>query len=262
MDFERTEQLAIGVAEEAGKLLWKHFGSSGFRVKRDGSLQTAVEVEVEALIRTRVMSAFPQTSFLAEESNELPDTRGLLWVCDPLDGTTNFVNGQPIWGVSIALLEDFKPLIGVVHIPFLRETITAVQGRGAFCNGERVRVRTTDGKQFSDIYTFCSWRSNKFSSNLPGNVRALGSTVYHVAQFACGRTAGGWEMGAKIWDIAAGILLVQEAGGIIRLVDGGNLLDALRKMHDIREQTLPCIFAASLAVYELMREDMAATRIE
>lgn len=260
MDCERAEQFAVRVTEEAGKLLWKHFGSSDSRVKDDGSLQITAEVKAEALIRNRVMSTFPQTSFLAEESNELPDTRGFLWVCDPLDGTTNFVNRQPIWAVSIALLEDLRPLIGVVHIPFLEETISAVRGGGTLCNGERVKTRATDGKQFSDIYTFCSWQSNKFSSNLPGNIRAFGSTAYHVAQFACGRTAGGWEMGARIWDIAAGILLVQEAGGIIRFVDGGDPIDVLREMHDIRGQTVPCIFAANAAVYELMQEDMAVTR--
>jgi myo-inositol-1(or 4)-monophosphatase len=260
MDLKYAESFARRVTEEAGKLLCKFFGSNDFGVKKDGSLQATADIEVETLVRNRVMRVFPQASFLGEESSELSDIGRTLWVCDPLDGTTNFVNGQPNWGVSLALLEDLRPLLGVVHIPILGETVSAVRGKGVFCKGKRVEARVTDGKQFSDIYTFCSWRSNKFSSNLPGNIRAFGSTAYHLAQFACGRTAGGWEMSAKIWDIAAGIILAQEAGGTVRLVDGGDPIERLRNAQDIRDQTLACIFAANPVVYELMRQDMIVTQ--
>jgi myo-inositol-1(or 4)-monophosphatase len=262
MDLKYAEAFAIKVTEEAGGLLCKLFGANDFRIKDNGSLQATAETKVEAFIQDRVFEAFPKASFLGEESNELPNNGDTLWICDPLDGTTNFVNEQPIWGVSLALLEDLKPVVGVVHIPMLGETISAVRGKGVHCKGKKVKARITDGEQFEDIYTFCSWRSNKFASSLPGNIRAFGSTAYHLAQFSCGRTAGGWEMSPKIWDIAAGILLVQEAGGVIHLVEGGDPLDRLREMADIREQFLACVFAASPAVYELMLADMAASQTE
>ena len=262
MDLEHASQCAARAAEEAGQLLLSLYGSRDYQTKEDGSLQTVADVETEALLRDRLTKAIPGAGFLGEESTGLSPTGGLLWVCDPLDGTTNYVNGLPLWGISIALLEDLTPLVGIVHLPFWGETISAVQGKGALCDGERVRVRVASGGHFSDIYTFCSYRSNKFVCNLPGNVRAFGSTVYHIAQFVRGRTVGGWEMGAKVWDIAAGILLVQEAGGIVRSTEGKDLLDVLEEEEDLRLPTFSCMFASSQTVYELMYEDMVRSHAD
>jgi myo-inositol-1(or 4)-monophosphatase len=263
IDPSYAERFAIDLAQEAGQLLLNHFGAKSFRFKDDDSLETEADLEADRLIYARVNETFPHAKCVSEERVKARDSiqapEGLLWIWDPLDGTTNFVNGHPIWGVSLALLENLTPVVGVIHIPILKETISAVSGKGARCNGRRIQVCETDGKQFSDIYTFCSWRSHQFSSHLPGNIRAFGSTAYHSAQVACGRTAGSWEMSARIWDIAAGILIVREAGGVVSLVDGHDPLDRLRRTPDIQQEILPSILASSLSVHELMRQDIIST---
>lgn len=217
--------LARAMAEEAGALALDYFNRRETLVieqKRDPQdLVSIADREVETLIRKRVAERFPDDGFLGEEYGLQPGTSGLTWVVDPIDGTSPFVNGMPNWCVSIALLENDEPVIGVIAAPCHQEIYAAAAGRGATLNDKPLRLDGSRNirnavtgigannyvtpqavaKIVEDVLSAC------------GNFIRNGSGALMLAYVAAGRLVGYYEPYMHAWDCLAGYCLVKEAGG-------------------------------------------------
>jgi myo-inositol-1(or 4)-monophosphatase len=183
--------------------------------KEDGSLVTELDEALASLAKERITVEYPNDAIICEEGSA-EHRAHRTWIIDPLDGTTNFTRGLPIFAISVALAEGTSIIVGGVLIPQLNQTFLAAEGRGAYLGHNRLVVSKKQVLDFGSIVTFCSWRSQDMGLvRLPCNMRAFGSTAYHLALLASGATEGAIELGCRIWDFAAGALLVSEAGGTV-----------------------------------------------
>jgi myo-inositol-1(or 4)-monophosphatase len=229
-------EVAEAAAREAGELLLASFGKiERANVKTKSAardLVTAADVESERLIVSRLRAAFPDHAIEAEEEvKDAADDLRPRWFLDPLDGTVNFVHGIPLFSVSIALYGGNVPQVAVVHLPRLSETFTAERGRGAWSAGEPLRVSSAETLGESILATGFPYRRNELPNNNLENfnrffldlrgIRRMGSAAMDLAYVAAGRLDGYWEMHLSPHDVAAGALLVREAGGIVQDFDGG-----------------------------------------
>ncbi|MFC4077155.1 inositol monophosphatase family protein [Salinithrix halophila] len=229
-------ETAIQAAKEAGKLIREKVYVSK-RVDRKSSahdLVTEVDKASEELVREMILSRHPDHAILGEEGvaagveaskQALEEHRAYeaLWVVDPIDGTTNFVHGFPFFCVSIAFARNQEVVAGVIYDPMQDDLFTAEKGKGAFLNGERITVSRektlpesllatgfpTDARGVRQVNTEAIL---KLAPQVR-NVRAAGSAALHLACVAAGRLTGFWELELNAWDLAAGALLIQEAGG-------------------------------------------------
>ncbi|HVB64469.1 MAG TPA: inositol monophosphatase family protein [Nitrolancea sp.] len=220
--------VAIEVAREAGHILGEHYGRANrVRYKGEVDLVTEIDERSEALIVGRIQAHFPEHNILSEESGSTrsPETDSAYrWIIDPLDGTTNFAHGYPFFCVSIALQRDGETILGVVYAPTLDELFVAELGSGAFLNGRRLAVSSTDALIRSLLVTGFNYDRATARANLSywehflmnsQAVRRDGSAALNLCFIAAGRFDGYWELGLKPWDCAAGDLLVREAGGLV-----------------------------------------------
>jgi len=226
MDLTHVLDGARLAALEAGEILLSLFGRlESVRKKGEGDIDLVTEADVasETMLVRRLRKLLPEASLLAEEGTARDAAGGLRWVIDPLDGTTNFTHGYPVFCVSIALEEDGSVLLGVIHDPTRRETFSAVRGEGATRDGERLSVAgaTSLGEAMLvtgfpyDVHTTRRDNLTQFAAMLK-RARALrrgGSAALDLSYVAAGRMDGFWEESLAPWDVAAGALLVREAGG-------------------------------------------------
>ncbi len=225
------KDLILRAATEAGKLLMDKFESDilvEFKGKYD--LVTAADRESEALIVKVIRDRFPDHDVLAEEADYENLNSDHRWIIDPLDGTTNYAHGYPWFAVSIALEVAGRLELGVVHNPYVGETYFAQRGRGAFLNQRQLKVSTIDTLERSLLATGFAYDHKKCKANnydfftrfqrQAQACRRPGVASLDLASVAAGRFDGFWEMKLKPWDIAAGILLVEEAGGRVTDFDG------------------------------------------
>ena len=218
---DRYLDVAIEIAREAGQVLLAHRGV-GFELKGEHDLVTAADRASEKLVVERLKAEFPNHGIIAEEGGYAEDRSELRWYVDPLDGTTNFAHGFPMWNVTLGLARKGEMIAGVVYDPLNQELFTAERGAGARLNGAPIRVSKAPTLNESLLST--GFPSRKRSENVnihfyyqlamvTHGVRRGGSAAIDLAYTACGRLEGFWEFGLKPWDMAAGSLLVQEAGG-------------------------------------------------
>jgi myo-inositol-1(or 4)-monophosphatase len=212
---------AIDIAREAGQLLLAHRGV-GFELKSAHDLVTAADRASESLIMRRLSEQFPRHGIYAEEGGRAKLDSELRWYVDPLDGTTNFAHGFPIWNVTLALAKRGEVIAGVVYDPLNRELFAAERGAGARLNGAPIRVSRATTLNDSLLSTGFPSRKRHQNVNihfyyqlamLSHGVRRSGSAAIDLAYTACGRLEAFWEFGLNPWDMAAGTLLVEEAGG-------------------------------------------------
>jgi myo-inositol-1(or 4)-monophosphatase len=221
-------ETAIEIAREAGAIVREDFPQAGLdRVHFKGAVNPVTETDTaaESLILGRLRETFPDHRILAEESGGDKWRTGSspIWLIDPLDGTNNFAHGFPHVGVSLALLADGQPVVGVVYDPLRNEMFTAAAGDGTRLNGEP--VRTSGVETLADAFLATGFpydrrtaqdnnveRLDHFLRRSQG-VRRAGAAVLDLAYVACGRFDGFWEIRLHPWDVAAGILLVREASG-------------------------------------------------
>lgn len=224
---------AIETARDAGRVLLEKFGRS-INISKKGEIDLVTEADLasEALIIERIKSHYPKHSILAEESGEAAITGGdgsWKWIIDPLDGTTNYAHGYPCFCVTIALEHRGEVAIGVTFDPTRDELFAAEKGRGATLNGKPIRISSTE--KLSDSLLVTGFPYNfKADRNFIGHftdfllrsrgVRRDGSAAIDLAYVACGRFEGFWEEGLNPWDVAAGKLLIEEAGGVVSYYDG------------------------------------------
>jgi len=219
---------AIEIAHEAGQILMAHRGV-GFELKAAHDLVTAADRASETLIVKRLREAFPTHGIVAEEGARAELDAPLRWYVDPLDGTTNFAHGYPMWNVTLALAKNHEVICGVVYDPLNRELFTAERGAGARLNGAPMHV--SKAATINDSLFSTGFPSRKRHNNvnihfyyqlamLSHGVRRGGSAAIDLAYTACGRLEGFWEFGLMPWDMAAGSLLVEEAGGKVSGMQG------------------------------------------
>ena len=228
-------ELAIELARAAGDLLRSELLGPR-RIAYKGSptnIVTEMDARAEALIVDRLLAAFPDDAILAEERGAQAGRSGRRWIIDPLDGTTNYAHGLPIYGVSIALEVGGRVQLGVVYDPSQRGLFVAERGAGAFCNDAHLTVSAATTLDASLLATGFPYDIRvKDDNNLreyaafavrTRGVRRLGSAVLYLAWVAAGRFDGYWELRLGPWDVAAGGLMVEEAGGRLTAITGGPL---------------------------------------
>lgn len=219
---------AIETAREAGNILLEKFGRiTKITMKGDINLVTEADLASEALIIERIKTYHPKHSILAEESGEaivLGGDSTWKWIIDPLDGTTNYAHGYPCFAVTIALEHQGEVVVGVTFDPTRNEMFAAEKGQGATLNSKPIRVSATGELAASLIVTGFPYdfkRKDDFARHLTAflmqsrGVRRDGSAAIDMAYVACGRFDGFWEEGLNPWDMAAGKLMIEEAGGTI-----------------------------------------------
>ncbi len=246
---------ASEIAREAGAILregQRHPFAIDMKGNRD--LVTSVDTASEKLILDRIRQNYPDDRIVAEESAPVAPGEGTgtcsrAWIVDPLDGTNNFAHGYPFYCVAIAVEEAGEVVTGVVYDPLRDEMFVAERGAGATLNGKRIRVSDASLLGDSIVATGFPYDRSAASENNLGNlsrfilsvrgIRRAGSAELDLAYVACGRLDGFWELGLKIWDVAAGGLLVLEAGGAVSQTDGsdwdhsrGDIVASNGRVHD------------------------------
>ncbi|MBD1904350.1 inositol monophosphatase [Funiculus sociatus GB2-A5] len=234
-------QIFLDIATEAalagGAVLQAYWGNlEAVQEKgRPGDLVTEADKAAETAILAVITRHFPEHQILAEESGQLGDTTSeYLWAIDPLDGTTNYAHQYPFFSSSVGLLIDGIPQVGVIYDPFHNELFRAAKGLGSTCNRRPIRVSKTDQLSKSLLVSgFAYDRRETIDNNyaefchlthLTQGVRRSGSASIDLAHVACGRVDGYWERGLQPWDIAAGIVIVEESGGKLTAYDGSPLV--------------------------------------
>ncbi|HEX9919260.1 MAG TPA: inositol monophosphatase family protein [Pyrinomonadaceae bacterium] len=227
---------AIETAREAGRVLAERFGRVALEVSHKGDIDLVTESDLaaERLIVERIRSYYPRHAILAEEAGKVEADAGAgdggayKWIVDPLDGTTNYAHGYPCYCVSIALEREGQLVIGVIHDPTRDETFAAERGAGATLNGRRIRVSEIQDLNEALLctgYPYDVRGRDNFVRNFKNfilhaqGVRRDGSAALDLAYVACGRFDGFWEEGLRPWDVAAGALLIEEAGGRVSRYD-------------------------------------------
>lgn len=234
-------ETACKAAKEAGKMILSRRGGELATEEKSSSFDVVTEFDkkAEQMIRASILESYPDHAFLGEEETFL-SSRPLhevleaavdipfLWIVDPIDGTTNFVHEIPGFTVSIALARKGELVLGVIYDPSRDELFWAEQGKGAYLNGNPVKVSTADHAAESVIAT--GFMPAYRELNIPSlasfgkqfrGIRVLGSAALHMAYVACGRLGAFWQYGLNAWDMAGGIVLVREAGGMVTDIEGG-----------------------------------------
>ncbi len=239
-------------AQKAGRKLVRDFGEvEHLQVSRKGPADfvSAADKKAEKIVFEELSKARPKFGFLMEESGEVPGSDiSNRWIVDPLDGTTNFLHGIPQFAISIALERDNELFAGVIHEPVTDQTFWAEKGKGAFLNQRRLRVsarRDMADSLFATGIPFLGVRDHEtFMKELAAvmevsaGVRRFGAASLDLAWVAAGRFDGYWESGLSPWDMAAGIVLVREAGGFVsdysvrnNMLSTGNIIAANGNLH-------------------------------
>lgn len=205
---------------EAGKLAQQLSDGFTLETKSDESFVTNADRAVESFLREQLARLLPEAGFFGEEEGFTNGHARLLWAIDPIDGTSNYVFGIPLWGVSVALVEDGYIRLGVITLPMLRELYWAERGGGAYLNGRRIAAVDSDEFTAEDAICYASDAvTAELLSVMPGRPRCFGSAVVKLAWTAAGRVRGSISLG-KLYDLAAGLLLCHEAGCQTRYLSG------------------------------------------
>jgi myo-inositol-1(or 4)-monophosphatase len=219
----------------AGALLLDRIGRVSVRAKGRADLVTDADLASQELVRQTICEAFPDHFLLGEEdspeSAPLGGASAYRWIVDPLDGTTNYVHQVPFFGVSLALEHAGQLLVGAVYDPSADACFTGVRGQGAYCNG--VRLRTSTVTSLADALVSVGFPAEVARDSpdlrlfneavlLCQSMRRTGSLALNLAYLAAGRFDVVWSWNARVWDVAAGILLIREAGGLATSIDGND----------------------------------------
>lgn len=232
--FEEYLDFAVGMAREAGRIQLSYFRGDDLAMKTKSNVSdvvTRADRESEELIVRSILERYPTHAILGEEGGARGDAASeWRWVVDPLDGTTNYSQGLPVFCVSIALQYRGETVVGVVYAPYLRELFTAVRGGGAWCrrgDGEPVRLHVSTKQRLdcSVVATGFPYDKSENPDNNSDNVarilphvrdvRRMGAAAYDLSCVAAAMLDGFWELNLHEWDVCAALLLVIEAGGVV-----------------------------------------------
>ena len=269
MSYKKELETAKIAAKEAAEVVRKFAGNGAFNVelKAKNDLVTDADVASENKVLEVIAREFPDDQILAEENHQLDELpEGRVWIIDPIDGTTNFAHGFPVFCISIAFWENKKPRMGLILEVVHNELFTAIEGEGAYRNGKRIEVSETTEPANSLIGTGFPYNNlNLVDSFLKflhvmmkktHGVRRPGSAAWDLCNVACGRYEGFYEYGLSPWDVAAGVLIIREAGGVISDWKGGNdwlfgqrIIAGNKPIHKfLKEEIRSCFKADELAI--------------
>jgi myo-inositol-1(or 4)-monophosphatase len=213
---------AIEAARKAGTIIMNNYGRITIDYKKDRTIVTNSDIDSEKAILSILQRDFPEYSLISEESGTEEKSPEYTWVVDPLDGTTNYSIRNPFFDVSIALVKRDEPILGVVYYPFQDELFHAEKGSGAYMNDEKISVSDSDNMEKS-VHTFCHASDSESTVKMAGiwkrlkllnpKIRQIGAGALELAYVACGRLDSFMMVKMNPWDVAAGALLVSEAGG-------------------------------------------------
>ena len=228
------KRVAVKAAREAGKILMNHLGrlsSKQIDSKQQFDFVTIADKQSERKIINVIKKIYPDHHFYAEESQK-DEKGGYRWIIDPLDGTTNYIHGYPVFSVSIGLEYEGEIILGVVYDPTRDELFVAERGEGATLNSKPIQVSSIELAQAGLLTTGFPFRSKKYIDHYQqsfkdlfskiSGIRRCGSVALDFCYLAAGRCDGFWEIGLSPWDVAAGYLIIKEAGGKITDFSGGD----------------------------------------
>lgn len=228
MNLIETLELAIEWAKGVGDIHLSYFRGNNLDIHTKSNVYdvvTRADKESEAYLIAKIQSYFPDHAILGEETGEHAGKDGYRWVLDPLDGTNNFSQGLPVFTVSIGLQYEGDTVLGVVYAPYFNELYTAVIGQGAFLNGKPIHVSDKRDLAHSVVGTgFPYDKDVNPDNNVPNlasilphlrGMRRMGSAAYDLCCTAAGWLDGYWELSLSLWDMCAGALIVEEAGGVV-----------------------------------------------
>jgi myo-inositol-1(or 4)-monophosphatase len=233
---KRFLEIGTEAALSGGAVLQSYWGNLNLIQEKDrpGDLVTEADKTAEAEILAVLRQQLPEHAILAEESGQIGDIdNDYVWAIDPLDGTTNYAHQYPCYAVSVGLLIRGVPQVGIIFDPSRQELFLAARGLGATCNQTPIHVSSITELSKSLLVTGFAYDRHQTTDNnyaefcylthLTQGVRRSGSAALDLASVACGRLDGYWERGLSPWDITAGIILVEEAGGRVTAYDGNPL---------------------------------------
>jgi myo-inositol-1(or 4)-monophosphatase len=256
-DYQPFREFAAGLAAECGQLAAASFGLHNARRKSDGTLVTKTDEQIDRLISVRIGNTFPGHAILSEEQATLYDpTFEFTWVVDPVDGTTNFTHGMPIWGVSIALLHSGRPVVGILDFPLLHEQFQAVLGQGATRSGEKISTSPVTEPDDEQLIMKCTRTDKLFDLRTPLKSRIMGSAAYHICKVADGTAVAGIETTPKVWDLAAAYLITSEAGGVVVAADGDPIFPLPPARSDYKARSITTITAANASMLQHVQAAM------
>lgn len=250
-------RFGIKIARKSGKILLKHYGKRlKIELKSINNLVTEADKKSEAYLVKKIRNRYPDHEILAEESGIMPASKipeeRIRWIIDPLDGTTNFAHGFPFFSISIGIEKDNEIIGGIVYAPYFDELFHAGKYMGAYLNNKKIEVSATE--KLADSLVATGFPGENREMNMPHfkhilhasqAMRRCGSAAIDLCYTACGRLDGFWELGLKPWDIAAGSLMIKEAGGRVTNLDGSplelegqNILATNGKIHKEMIETL------------------------
>ena len=226
----------VKTCRRAAKTLIRDFGeieNLQVSVKGPGDFVTASDKKVEKILINELQEARPSYSILSEEIGQINNDKSFKWIIDPIDGTANFLHGIPHFAISIGLEHDDEIICGIVYDPIKDEMFVAEKGNGSYLNNQRMRVSSRSKLKDCIVFTggpklesknkeLALEEYKKFSSKILIPIRKLGSASLDMAYVAAGRCDGFWQRNLNYWDIAAGIILVKEAGGFVTDFEGEN----------------------------------------
>ena len=226
----------VKACRKAAKTLIRDFGeieNLQVSLKGPGDFVTASDKKVEKILINELQKARPSYSILSEEIGQINNDKSFKWIIDPIDGTANFLHGIPHFAISIGLEHDDEIICGIVYDPIKDEMFVAEKGNGSYLNNQRMRVSSRSKLKDCIVFTggpklesknkeLALEEYKKFSSKVLIPIRKLGSASLDMAYVAAGRCDGFWQRNLNYWDIAAGIILVKEAGGFVTDFEGEN----------------------------------------
>ncbi len=208
-------EFARDLAHETGQFLKGTFGQLTAAKKQDGTLVTESDLESDRRLSAAILARYPDHTIISEERDKVYRGQEWCWVIDPIDGTTNFTWGFPVWGVLIGLLHYGQPVMGVADFPITDEHYGAVLGQGAWRNGERIHVSPAEQIESAHLFSMCTRTLKYGRPDLICKTRIAGSSGFDLATLARGACVGAMELRVYLWDVAALWPIVHEAGGIV-----------------------------------------------
>ena len=247
----------VKACRKASKILIRDFGEIEklqVSVKGPGDFVTTSDKKVEKILVDELSKARPNYSILSEEIGEIKNDKEFKWIIDPIDGTSNFLHGIPHFAISIGLEQNNEIVCGIIYDPIKDEMFSAEKGNGSYLNNQRIRVSSRSKLKDCMIFTGGPKNTNKnkdismeeykkFSAKVLTPIRKMGSAALDMAYVAAGRCDGFWQRNLCYWDIAAGIIIINEAGGIVNKIN-------LSKNDKIK------IKASSISINEKMLEKL------
>ncbi len=264
MDLKSTLEKLTAFAVELGEWQLERHGDEALEIDTKSSsvdFVTEMDKKSEEKIIAFIHGLYPDHGIYGEETGESEHDSDYLWIIDPIDGTTNYKHGYPIFSISIALNYKDEAVLGLVHVPMLKQTYSAIRDGGAFCNGRPISVSTTETLAKSVLgtgfpYTKATDPNNnvdEFSTLLPkiSGVRRSGSAAFDLVQVAAGHTDGQWELKLNAYDMAAGNLIIEEAGGAVAVFPEGSAFNIIATNGRIQKELTEVLLSVNPSNFSL-----------